>query len=73
MMSKKEWWDDGGGRRRDRRTGLEEEKAWLDAAEEEQRPRPDISHKRHKQPCNTIKVKRKQMKMILGISFKFYE
>ena len=45
----------------------------LDAAEEEQRPRPDISHKRHKQPCNTIKVKRKQMKMILGISFKFYE
>ena len=45
----------------------------LDAAEEEQRLRRDISHKHHRQSSNTIKVKRKQMKMILGISFKFYE
>ena len=53
--------------RRDCRTGLEEEKARLDAAEEEQRPRRDISHKRHKQSSNTIKVKREQMYMILGL------
>ena len=34
----------------------------LDAAEEEQRLRRDISHKHHRQSSNTIKVKRKQMK-----------